>query len=319
MPVLRKRETLVQNITYMAIMAAINVVFVLITYFVPVLVFLLVFFLPLTSTIVTLYCRKRYYIIYAVVTVGLCMLVTMFDVSDTLFYVLPSVIAGFLFGVFILAKVPSIWIILVTGLIELGVQYAMIPVIQAWYGVNIIDTFASAFGVADFIYLDYITPCFLFFLAITQSVLSYFVIKGQLPKFNYHVTLGGRLTYLPYIVLVGLIGLSLLFSYTYQPMAYLSLMISLVLGIYLIVYACYTGGMKMWISMPIMFFIGVIMFAALYGSTEKPMQFMGMMYIVILTSLTSLVNDVITTLKTRHQKQIEINPPIEEKAETIDN
>ena len=89
----KKKETLVQNITYMAIMAAINVVFVLITVLVPFLFFLIVFVLPLTSTIVTLHCKKRYFPIYAVATIGLCMICTMWQIGDTIFYVIPSVIS----------------------------------------------------------------------------------------------------------------------------------------------------------------------------------------------------------------------------------
>ena len=56
----KKRETLTQNIAYMGLMAAINVIFVLLTYFVPFLIFLLVFVLPLTSVVVTIFCQKNY-------------------------------------------------------------------------------------------------------------------------------------------------------------------------------------------------------------------------------------------------------------------
>ena len=90
-----KRETLVQNIAYMAIMAAINVVFVLITTLVPALLFLMIFVLPLTSTMVTLLCKKKYFPIYAVATIGLCMVVTLWKIDDTIFYVIPSIITGF--------------------------------------------------------------------------------------------------------------------------------------------------------------------------------------------------------------------------------
>jgi len=61
MSVFKKRETLIQNITYMAIMAAINVVFVVLTTLVPLLMFLIIFVLPLTSTVVALFCKKKYY------------------------------------------------------------------------------------------------------------------------------------------------------------------------------------------------------------------------------------------------------------------
>ena len=89
---LAKRETLIQNIAYMALMAAINVIFVLLTTLVPVLMFLIIIVLPLTSTMVTLLCKKKYFPIYAIATIALCMIVTIWKIDDTIFYVIPSII-----------------------------------------------------------------------------------------------------------------------------------------------------------------------------------------------------------------------------------
>ena len=98
MGIFKKRETLTQNIAFMGIMAAINVVFVLLTTFVPLLFVLIVFVLPLTSTMVALHCNKKFFPIYAVATIGLCLICTIWKIDDTLFYVIPSIISGFVFA-----------------------------------------------------------------------------------------------------------------------------------------------------------------------------------------------------------------------------
>ena len=99
MELFKKRETPVENITYLGIMAAINVIFVLLTNVLPVLFFLIVFVLPLTSAVVTLFCKKAYFPIYFIVTLALCFLVNLgFHIFDTFLYVFPSLITGFLFG-----------------------------------------------------------------------------------------------------------------------------------------------------------------------------------------------------------------------------
>ncbi len=317
MPALRKRETLVQNITYMAIMAAINVIFVLLTTFVPVLMFIIIFVLPLTSTIVTLYCKKRYFIIYAVVTIGLCMLVTMYDISDTLFYVIPSVISGFVFGVLVLAKVPSIWIIFLTACIQLGMYYAMMPLVRVWLGVDIIDVFAAAFGVSDFIYLDYVVPSFLFFLSIGQSVISYIVIKSQLPKFNYEVTIDGRLQYLPYLALIVFLLFSVGFCYWYGPVAILCLMFVTFFGIYIMVETIYTGGMKMWITVPVVFVVGLVAFLAIYEYIEEPLGFMGLEIAFILVAIVGIINEGIKTMKKIKEKSQVIDVIIKQNNDEI--
>ena len=121
MELFKKRETLIQNIAYMAIMAAVNVVFVLLSNVLPVLLFLLVFVLPLTSTIVTIYCKKRYFPIYFIVTLALCFGVSAgFSIFDTFIYVLPSLITGFIFGLFIEKQIPAIYTLIAATVIQYG-------------------------------------------------------------------------------------------------------------------------------------------------------------------------------------------------------
>ena len=98
MALFKKKTTLVHHITYMGIMAAINLIFILLATFVPPLMFILILLLPFASTVVGYYCLKRYYIIYAVATVGLCFLCS-FNIGDTIFYVVPAIASGFVLGV----------------------------------------------------------------------------------------------------------------------------------------------------------------------------------------------------------------------------
>ena len=65
MALFSKKTTLVHNITYMAIMTAINLIFIVLDTFVPFLMFLLILLLPFVSAVVSYFCQKRYYIIYA--------------------------------------------------------------------------------------------------------------------------------------------------------------------------------------------------------------------------------------------------------------
>ena len=145
MTIFKKRETLIQNISYMALMAAINVVFVLLTTFVPFLFFLIVFVLPLTSTIVMLFCRKRYFLIYAFATLGICLIVTLSNIGDTLFYVLPSIITGGLFGLLIEKNINNNVIIILATIAQSILTYATLPLIELFSGINVINTFVNLF------------------------------------------------------------------------------------------------------------------------------------------------------------------------------
>ena len=100
MALFEKKTTLVHHIAYMGMMAAINLIFIVLATYIPLMMFLLILVLPFASTVVSYYCLKRYYLIYAVATIGLCFI---FNISDTLFYVVPAIASGFLTG-FLLNK-----------------------------------------------------------------------------------------------------------------------------------------------------------------------------------------------------------------------
>ena len=87
MSLFKKRETLVQNITFLAIMAAINIVLLLLTIVLPYLVILLTLILPFVSLLVTILCQKKYYPIYILATIGLSLLVSVDGLTNVIFYI----------------------------------------------------------------------------------------------------------------------------------------------------------------------------------------------------------------------------------------
>lgn len=281
-----KKQTLVQNITYMALMAAINVIFVLLTTLVPFLFFLIVFVLPLTSTIVTLHCKKRYFPIYAVATIGLCLLCTIWKIDDTIFYVIPSIISGFIFGFMVEKKVPSFWIILATTILQIGFTYASIPLIKLMTGRNIIEDFATVFMVKDFIYLDYVTPCFIFFIALAQEILAFVIIREELPKFGYtlndpkNIPLSLCVTILTSIVLV------VIFAFVYGPLSYLFTLIALFLTIYAIAYLILENKVLIYILLGVAVLLTFFLFAVFYPMVPVPF---GLLFINILFFIIAII------------------------------
>lgn len=267
----KKRETLVQNITYMALMAAINVVFVLLTTFVPVLFFLIVFVLPLTSVIVTLLCKKRYFPIYAVATIGLCLICTIWKIDDTIFYVIPSIISGFVFGIMVEKRVPSFWIILATTILQIAFTYASIPLIKLMTGRNIINDFATAFGIKDFQYLDYVTPCFIFFISLAQQVLAFSIIKDELPKFGYELNEPNNIPLSLSLLLFSFIALAFAFAFIYGPIAYLMTLFALLLGIYALIHLVTLKNKIVYILLAASLIISFFLFAILFPLIKEPL------------------------------------------------
>ena len=163
MKVFKKQETLVQNMAYMGLMAAVNVIFVVLTYFIPFLLFVLVFLLPLCSAIISYYCKKIYFPIYLVVVSTICLLI---DPSDTIFYVIPSLITGFLFGLFIQLKFPAVYIISITTIVQFGISLALLPLIRVISGRDVVIDMATMFQLQDYEYLNYVKYFFIYFISV---------------------------------------------------------------------------------------------------------------------------------------------------------
>lgn len=184
---MKAKVTLTQNLTYMALMAAINVVFSLIAMFFPLSAFFLMIALPLTSVVVTLFCQNRYFVIYAVATVLLSLIVTMQNMEMTIFYVIPSLASGFLFGMMIKAKINPAYILLSAAMLQVAISYITIPIIEAIYGPNMIDVFLALLKLDQSPYMAHVVLPTIFTFSLAQTVFSYMIIQTEVQKFQYDV------------------------------------------------------------------------------------------------------------------------------------
>lgn len=266
MRIFYKRESLIQNIAYMAIMAAINVIFVLLSIFLPLLSLLLVLFLPLTSTITTIYCKKRYYPIFFIATLGLCLLVGMGNIFDVIFYVLPSLLTGFAFGLLIEKKVNYIWIILVTTLIQFIISIITIPFMKLISGISYFDTIISMLNLQNNENKLVFAWIFIFFVSFAQMFLSFILIKDEIKKLG--IIIENSFKKIDYKILISVeftsLILTIIFAYFYLELSY----------IFFLVFALSSGLIiirslllkNKWIYIPVIasIFISLMVFGAIY-------------------------------------------------------
>ena len=96
MRLIYQRENLAKAIPLMALMAAINIIVAEIAALSIIASVFLILILPLASTIVELSVKDRYFPIYGLATIGLCLALTFWNIDTTIFYVIPSVITGYI-------------------------------------------------------------------------------------------------------------------------------------------------------------------------------------------------------------------------------
>ena len=292
MALFSKRKTIVQNIAYMAIMAAINVIFVLLTAILPPLMFLIVFVLPLTSTVVTLFCQKRYFPIYFVVTTALCLIVTSgIYIFDTFFYVIPSMLTGFVFGFLIERKAPAIYVIIISSALQYVLMFLTFLTLNAIVSeINFIDALLSIFGLSEFAFKDVFTNIFLYALATIQTLFTYLFLKLEIGKLGFEFNLELNNGFLPLIVIMVSVITAFITTFFYIPVTYVMLFFALPLVIYLFVSLMLEKSKIIYLLSGLSVVISIVIFVAFYIYLPHPNAIILASPIYVFTSCLYFAN-----------------------------
>ena len=280
-----KKETIIQNLTYIAIMAAINVVFVLLAVFLPYLYLILLFALPLTSTFVMLFCKKRYFPIYAVATIGLCFLASINSIGDTFFYIIPSILTGAITGFLIEKKLNGAFIIISTSLIHFLFSLATLPLIKTITGVELMESVFTLFKLNDFAYKSYLTGPFIYFTSLAQMAVTYFVLKNEIKKIGFEIKTS--FTKIDILLLslyeILMFGMTVLFAFIWEESSYTFLILGLVPSIVLLVYELSLFNKIKCIIMGIITVLFPFVYALIYPNIPDPLGILiiGILFILI--------------------------------------
>lgn len=294
MAVFQKKTTLVHHITYMGIMTAINLIFIVLATYIPFLMFLLILLLPFVSAIVSYYCLKRYYLIYAVASVGLCLI---FNISDTIFYVVPAIITGFLIGVLLEKKINPFWLILSSTITESALTFALIPLINLIGNVDIVYTFLTLFKLTEFAHKTEVTYLFIFFLSLVQCTLTHFVLLSDAKKIGIEVSYVVN-SYGPYIIGTELmLVLTLAFSFFYVPLALVFIVISFYFAIFLLIDLLLSKKTLVYVLLGIFMLVGFFTFAFLYTTIKEPLGLLILLVFPFVTAVTSFINNYLLKAK----------------------
>lgn len=266
----KKKETLLENMAFMAIIAAINVVCSLLMTFLPVISVFIIIFLPFFSAVVALLCKWKYYPIYLFASIGVSFAATFYKLGYTVFYLIPSLLTGFLFGLCIKKKLSGTYSILSTSLIQLGLTYAFIPLIQAIYGVNIIDKFIELLKLNDHPYVRIIAPSFIFLISLIQMVFSYIVIDNEMKKIEKENTDYTNNEFVLICLLGGVSLLSIPFTFFFLEFAYLFMFIALFIAISIFINLIAKHNKLIIIISSICLGLGFIFVFAFYSLIQMP-------------------------------------------------
>ena len=289
MPLFKKKTSLVHHITYMGIMTTINLIFVLLARFAPYFMFLLVIILPFASAVVSYFCLKRYFIIYAVASIGVCFIFG--EPAETLFYVLPAILSGFVIGLLLEKKIHPFWMVLLSSLINAALTFAYIPLINLIINDNIVERMLVLFGLNDFAYKIELTYLFVCLVSFVQCILTNYVMMADIKKIG--IETNTRIdSFYPYIIgLEVSVVLSLGLSFIYAPLGLFFAAVSLYFTAFLLVDLLLSKRVLIYILLVLSLLIFIILFAVFYQQIAKPFGIILVLIFATLISVLSFVNN----------------------------
>ena len=269
-------------------MTAINLIFIVLATYIPFLMFILILLLPFASTIVSYYCLKRYYLIYAIASIGLCFI---FNINDTIFYVIPAILTGFVIGVLLEKNIHPFWLIFSASLIETGLTFAFIPLINLIGNVDIVETFLSVFKLNEFQFRIELTYLFIYFISLLQCVLVQFILLNDAKKMG--ININTRMSYFPPFI-IGLalfIILSFAFSFIYSPLALTFVAVSFYFAIYLLIDLLLSKKPIVYVTLGLLMFSAFFVFVFFYKKITAPYNMVLFVLFSLAICLASFVKN----------------------------
>ena len=222
-----ERRTPSQNIAFLAIASALNAIFSLLVHFVPLSDLAVLLFLPLVSAMVGLLCEKKYLSIYLLAAMGVSLAVTAYDISATLFYVIPAILSGTAYGFFYHKSWPLPYVVLGTGIITAIFNCASIPLIKLIYDQDIIAFFLGVLNLTNHPYVHDIVPAFLLTYALAQTAITHFVIQGFFARFHLVKEETEKLSLSYPLGGICSVILTISFAFSYPTVGYVFLVLSI--------------------------------------------------------------------------------------------
>lgn len=257
----------------MAFFVAINVVCSFLTTVLPLISIILIIFLPLTSAIVEVMCKDRWFPIYAVATIGLSIVVSLSSIDFTIFYIVPSIFTGYIFGLFSKRNLPSMFAIFLAAIVQTLLSFAFIPLLQLITGSNLIDVFVKILKISDRFWFDSVILLLFFLVALIQVILSYIVVHNELSKFGQKTECKYNQERIAGFTTIGTAVLSAIFSIFYMPLCYLFIGIAYYFAVFVVIFQVQTKNKFCLIVDGAALLIGIILYAALNQFIKDEVEF----------------------------------------------
>lgn len=274
MKLFSKKYSSVQSLVFVSILAAITIVlFSILNYFTYAFI-IVTFIFPFLGVFVGLNVNKYYSFLYFFVSIFICIFINLYDLSNLIFYLLPSLLSGLIIS-FLLNKSISIKIqILLVSLFYFIYLLISIPIINTFYEVDFLNTLSILFFGENSSLSNYIFIPSIFIVEFIKTMLIYFILYCFNQKYKIITKFTAEPKYFYGIALISLSILSLI-SYALNYILWLPILIALINFIVLIFSLTKLNYKKpmTYIALSISFILTIIIYVCLYKFIESPYEF----------------------------------------------
>lgn len=221
MNLFRERKNPAENMSFMAMMAAVNAVLAVLASWVPFSVFFIVLFLPLGSALVAKICQNKYLIPYVLAASLVAIGVTFYDFETTAFYVIPAIISGTFYGFLDKKGMPTPFLLFLSALLGTGLNYAALPLIETLYDIDMIETAKDLLGLAAKTHIDDIIPCFIYAYSLAEISLSHLLTQLIFGRIGLSERMDAHVYWLCPVAGLTMAALAFGLSFSVRPAAYL--------------------------------------------------------------------------------------------------
>ncbi len=235
MKLLSKKENLKTSIPFMALMTALIVVLSIFGTYLPLSSLIIALFITLPSVFVSILVPRKFYIIYFISALGLSLLTSFNDISFTLSFIFPSLIIGFLQGLFIDKKYNCLVLTYISSIIYFILEILLFYFVKVILNVSMIEGMEKIFHLHTNEEGKFIVLSLILISSFLSISLSTYVMNFEIKKIGYSLTFNKYGDYFFSFVSLSLSLFTFLFYFYSQNLEWFLFITSAISLIFLII------------------------------------------------------------------------------------
>ncbi len=194
MKLVEYKKDLLSSLPLISLIIAIDLVLILLGTFLPFSILFISLIVSFPSTVLAVFIKKRYYLLYVFIALILAFLLTFGNIFFIIYYFLPSLLLSFIFSLGLInkenilkskkIKIDKYLLIIILSILNLFIEIILIYLGIYLFNFDFIKIFLSLFKLENNLYSSYFIYLIIYIYAFINILISYFFINFEIKKFD---------------------------------------------------------------------------------------------------------------------------------------